>query len=243
MNNILKDKFFNKVIENFRVMSTVMMKQLELVKKLLDEDNDDTDVYQEIYNNELIIDSLDVKLRREVINAIVLYNPRATDLRQMMSNYDMIGYVERVGDLVLNIARFLKGMDKKSEICTHYHDKILKLVNLSASMAEQSILAYNYENNAMARETINNDDMVDDLYGEICRSTSTDFGGKVLSESQLNDIQGVNGIAYNLERISDNATNIAEAAIYFAEGKDIKHTKLKKEEEDAAATESKKEEA
>ena len=29
--------------------------------------------------------------------------------------------------------------------------------------------------------------------------------------------------SYNIERIGDNATNIAEAAIYLIEGKNIKH--------------------
>ena len=237
MNNILRDKFFNRVVENFDVMSTVVIKQMEYVKQLLNDGKElDADkeqgIYREIYNNELILDSLDVKLRREVINAIVLYSPRATDLRQMMSNYDMVGYVERVGDLVLNIAHFLSDMNKESDICRHYRPDIVKLVDIAANMVKRSILSFNYEDNAMARDIINDDDKVDDLYKIIGNSIRSDYGGQSLSNEQIIDLLGVSGISYNLERIGDNATNMAEAAIYFAEGKDVKHSKLKKEEEE-----------
>jgi len=40
----------------------------------------------------------------------------------------------------------------------------------------------------------------------------------------LLNITSINSISYNIERIADNATNIAEAAIYLIEGKDIRHT-------------------
>ena len=33
----------------------------------------------------------------------------------------------------------------------------------------------------------------------------------------------LSGMSYNIERIGDNATNIAEAAIYLMEGKNAKH--------------------
>ena len=40
----------------------------------------------------------------------------------------------------------------------------------------------------------------------------------------MEGILSVFGIANNLERIGDQATNIAEAVIFVTEGKDIKHT-------------------
>lgn len=238
MNNILKDKFFDRVVEDFKVMTAVVTKQVKLVKQLL-EDNKNEALYLEIYNNERILDSLDLKLRREVINAIVLYNPRATDLRQMMSNYDMTGYIERVGDLVMNIAYSLKEMDIKNEICQRYYPDIIKLLSTSTKMIEQSIQSFNDENNVLARNIIESDDIVDNLYHSISLRTRTDYGGQTLSQEQLNDLFGINGIAYNVERIADNATNIAEAAIYFAEGKDVKHAKMIKEEQDAEEAEKK----
>ena len=36
----------------------------------------------------------------------------------------------------------------------------------------------------------------------------------------------MNAVLSNIERIADHATNIAEAAIYSIEGKDIRHKKI-----------------
>ncbi|MCI1779623.1 MAG: DUF47 family protein [Bacteroidales bacterium] len=237
MEKIVKGKFFTGVEENFNVMSSLVMKQIGLIKMLLDDNDAGGSIYTEINTNEVLLDSLDVKMRREVINAIVLYNPRASHLRLMMSNYDMIGYMERVGDLVKNIARFLKDMDIKGPIFRHYKSDIMSMIELASDMVERSFLSFDYKDNAMARKIIKSDDEVDGLYHRICRITSTDYGDKALSVGQLNDLFGINGIAYNIERIGDNATNIAEAAIYFAEGRDVKHEKsmedsgIKKDEE------------
>ncbi|MFA6873893.1 MAG: PhoU domain-containing protein, partial [Bacteroidaceae bacterium] len=106
------------------------------------------------------------------------------------------------------------------------------------SMIENSIRSFSEENNELARETIESDDAVDSLYYNITKSSHLDFAGRVLNEQQLNDLICVNSIAYNIERIGDNATNIAEAAIFVTEGRDIKHTNIKKEEEAAAVKEA-----
>ncbi len=173
----------------------------------------------------------------EIVNAIVLYSPRATDLRQIMSNYDITAYVERVGDLIMNMAHFIKTMDLKGEIYLCYKENLALLFTISASMIENSIRSFSDENNALARDIIQKDDAVDQLYYNITKSSHLDFAGRVLEEQQLNDLICVNNIAYNIERIGDNATNIAEAAIFVTEGLDIKHANMKKEEEEAAAKE------
>ena len=236
MNNVLKDRFFTRVFDDFKVMSLVVMKQVELVKQLMDGKTDES-IYTEIYHNERILDSLDVKLRKEIVNAIVLYSPRATDLRQIMSNYDITAYVERVGDLIMNMAHFIKTMDLKGEIYLCYKENLALLFTISASMIENSIRSFSDENNALARDIIQKDDAVDQLYYNITKSSHLEFAGRVLEEQQLNDLICVNNIAYNIERIGDNATNIAEAAIFVTEGLDIKHANMKKEEEEAAAKE------
>jgi phosphate transport system protein len=41
----------------------------------------------------------------------------------------------------------------------------------------------------------------------------------------LTSFISMNSIVANIERIADHATNIAEAAIYSIEGKDVRHNK------------------
>ena len=101
----IREKFFERINQDFEVLSKIVIQQINQTARLLD-DNSDPELYTEIDNTERIIDSLDVKLRNEVINVIVLYSPRATDLRKIMSYYDMTAYLERIGDLLMNIRRF-----------------------------------------------------------------------------------------------------------------------------------------
>ena len=102
----LKEKVFNRITGDFMVLTREVFRQIDLIEKMLDK-NKDEQVYQDIRANEHIIDSLEVKIRSEVINAIVLYTPRATNLRIIISYYDMTAYLERVGDLIMNMAHSL----------------------------------------------------------------------------------------------------------------------------------------
>ncbi|MFA6718780.1 MAG: phosphate uptake regulator PhoU, partial [Prevotella sp.] len=75
MIDLVKQRFFGSVITDFKVLSSVVLKQVDFTLALF-ELNNTPNVFEEIYNNERIIDSLDVKLRREMINTVALYNPR-----------------------------------------------------------------------------------------------------------------------------------------------------------------------
>ena len=59
------------------------------------------------------------------------------------------------------------------------------------------------------------------LLTHICKQRRTLL---TLTAEEMEGMLSVFGIANNLERIGDQATNIAEAVIFVTEGKDIKHT-------------------
>jgi phosphate transport system protein len=55
---------------------------------------------------------------------------------------------------------------------------------------------------------------------------------KIKSQSVLSTYISMKSIVSNIERIADNATNIAEAAIYSIEGKDVRHKRIEKIKKD-----------
>lgn len=217
----IREKFFERINQDFEVLSKIVIQQINQTARLLD-DNSDPELYTEIDNTERIIDSLDVKLRNEVINVIVLYSPRATDLRKIMSYYDMTAYLERIGDLLMNIRRFMQQIDLKGAVFSHFHADLSKLLSSAENMTQNAIFAFTCQDNKLAKDTIDLDDMVDTLHHDIIRRLRG-YGNQTLKEQHLTDILCLSGISYNIERIGDNATNIAEAAIYLMEGKNIKH--------------------
>lgn len=218
----LKEKVFGEITNDFQVLTKMVMRQISLTRQLL-ENNEDEILYAEINNNERIIDSLEVKIRDEVINTIVLYSPRATNLRMIIAYYDMTAYLERIGDLILNISGFLKRIAIHDPLFGQYKKQLSKMIELAENMTQNAIFAFTCEDDKLARETIELDDSVDTIYHSITDSLQSEFAGQALSEQQLTDILSISSMAYNIERVGDNATNIAEAAIYLMEGKNIKH--------------------
>lgn len=235
--NRLREKFFLRISQDFEVMSQIVVQQIHQTRRLL-ETNTLPEIYTEINNNEHIIDSLDVKIRDEIIHTIVLYSPRAGDLRKIMAYYDMTAYLERIGDLLVNISIFMNQADIGGTIFPLYKNPISKLWTIAENMVQNAIFAFTCEDNNLAKETISLDDTVDSLHQELVRNLRTQNATKTLKEQQLTDILSLNSISYNIERIGDNATNIAEAAIYLIEGKNIKHQG--KEDTDILLTDSEK---
>lgn len=218
----LKEKVFSRITDDFQVLVKIVFQQLCLTRQLL-EDPGKKEIPGEINNQEHLIDSLEVKIRDEVINTIVLYSPRATNLRMIISYYDMTAYLERIGDLLLNIAGFMRKMQLQDSLFENYKNKLVNMLNLTESMTQNAIFAFMCEDRELARQTLETDDQVDELHHQLAKELQKSCSGQTLTESEVTNALNINSISYNLERIGDHATNIAESAIYLMEGKNIKH--------------------
>jgi phosphate transport system protein len=218
----IKSKYLGKISDDFQLLAEIVLKGISLARRMPD-GADCRALHEEIAGNELLIDSLDVKMREEVISAIFLFNPKATDLRKIIAYHDMTIYLERVGDQILNISHSFLKCSLQSPPFAPFHRKIARMLRYAEEMVRNAVFAFTCEDNSMAYLTIETDDRVDALFHEITALLHTSFQEKVLSSQDLLNITCINSISYNIERIGDNATNIAEAAIYLMEGKDIRH--------------------
>ncbi|MDR3062301.1 MAG: phosphate uptake regulator PhoU, partial [Dysgonamonadaceae bacterium] len=161
--------------------------------------------------------------RDEIINAVFLFSPKATDMRKLIAYIDMTFFLERIGDLVLNISNFTKKTRFDYDPFTEFRVILTKMLKAAEKMVKNAVFAFSCEDNTMARDTIAIDDKVDELLSEINEKIQQSFTEKILNSQDLLNITCINSMSYNIERIADNATNIAEAAIYLIEGKDIRH--------------------
>ncbi len=218
----IKSKYLSKLLADFELLSEIVLKEMGIIRTLFEKGKDLT-LCEEIERSEKIIDSLDVKIREEVINAIFLFNPKAMDLRKIISYHDMTIYLERIGDLILNISNFVKDNDWESELFIELKTLLSKMLKHTEKMVSNAVYAFSCEDNSRAYLTIATDDKVDELFREITLKLQQSFAGKMLTESELKMMMSINSISYNIERIGDNATNLAESAIYLMEGKDIRH--------------------
>ena len=221
-----KDDAIKNLMAEFEDFANLVLRQLDLLEKVVS--SGETTVPKEIENemqeNEKSIDKSEVKLSDKIINTIVLYQPVASDIRKIIACYRIIINLERVSDQAMNILGMLQNI-KIPEIFTNLSDVISNMLIQSSGMVNKALLAYTTDDREYAIWTIKNDAVIDELNQKMLKKaikkTTISEENKLMLTSFIN----LNSIVANIERIGDHATNIAEAAIYSIEGKDIRHNK------------------
>ncbi|MDR0824060.1 MAG: hypothetical protein LBN74_03135 [Prevotella sp.] len=222
MTSNIKNKQLELLLHDFELLSKNAMIQMQIASKLL-KDNSIDELYVEAESNEIIMDRLEIKIREEVVFTIFQFNPIAADLRKIITYQDVTTNLERIGDILLNIIHFLRETDRGLPEFESINKKIAKMMGYAAGMLRNAIFSFSNEDSLIAYQVIKEDDKVDELFHQISSSLQETFAGRQLSKDEVKSIININAISYNLERIGDSSTNIAESAIYLTEGKDIRH--------------------
>ncbi|MBP7358274.1 MAG: hypothetical protein KA955_02945 [Prevotella sp.] len=230
---ITKDNALHSLLSHFNEMVELVMRQLEIVDKLLVDGTIDipAQIQQEIENNENRIDGFEISLGNEIINIIALQNPVASDVRKIISAYQMVSNLERIGDQVKNIDKFLSRIEDKA-VFEHMLPVISSMMASSILMVKKSVSAFLNDDNDAAVWTIKNDDFVDDINHKLIKDTIKKSQYSEETRHLLFTFINLNGIISNIERIADHATNIAEASIYTNVGENLRHPKVEKDEEE-----------
>lgn len=218
----IKAKQLQLLLTDFELMSKTALTQMQIATKLL-EDNSIESLYEEAEANEIIMDRLEVKVREEVVFAIFQFNPKAYDLRKIITYQDITHNLERVGDILLNVIHFSRKTDLNQPQFNKERELIHKMLNYVSEMLRNAIFSFSNSDSHVAYQVIEEDDKVDDLYHKTNSLIVEAFADKKLGKDMIQNIMNINSISYNLERVGDNATNIAESTIFVTEGKDIRH--------------------
>jgi phosphate transport system protein len=178
----------------------------------------DVSLAARIIEEDSVIDRLEVELDEECVKVLVTRQPAAVDLRLVLSIIKMNTDLERIGDLATNIARETIRLDGKKPVKPLVD--IPRMASLCMGMIRDSLRAFAEKNADLARDIISRDSEIDDLNLQVYRELFSYMAEnpRVISQS-LSLIM----ISKALERIGDHATNIAERAIYYIRGEDVRH--------------------
>ena len=141
--------------------------------------------------------------------------PVAKDLRQVSSALKMISDMERIGDQASDIAEicgFVDDREAKSRL--HIRD----MADATMRMVTQSIDSYVKRDLNIAKEVVQYDDVVDELFGKVKQELIGMLGSGNIDEKQGEFCIDMLMIAKYFERIGDHATNIAEWVEYSITG-------------------------
>lgn len=178
----------------------------------------DSKLAQETIGLDQRIDDEEVHVEQKAIDVLALQQPAAVDLRTVTTIIKVNADFERIADCGVNIAQRVLPL---SQIRDYEPPSDLRLMaNTVLTTLRDTIKAFNLRDEALARQVLKSDDVVDALYHQIVQDMiclmETD-GQKATTE--LGNIM----IAKNLERIADHCTNIAEDVVYIHTGRIIRH--------------------
>ena len=159
------------------------------------------------------IDQLEGEVDRLAIRVLALRAPMADDLREVIAALKIAGVIERIGDYAKNIAKRVGHIEgrKRFEPLT-----LLPIMNeLASDMVHDVLTAYAARDAVAAAEIVRRDAKVDAIYDSVFRNFVSYM---VENPATISSVAQLMFVARNIERIGDQATNIAEIVHYAATG-------------------------
>ncbi|MFO7156031.1 MAG: phosphate signaling complex protein PhoU [Pseudomonadota bacterium] len=178
----------------------------------------DSELASQVIADDARINVLEVEIDELCLRMLALRQPAASDLRFITFALKIVTDLERMGDLATNIAERAISLNKEPPLGPYVD--IPRMASISASMVKDVLDAFVAADSKKAREVLERDNEVDELYHSIFREV-VDIMSKDASTSSR--AMSILFVAKHLERIADHATNVAEMVIFFVEGRDVRH--------------------
>ena len=142
--------------------------------------------------------------------------PVATDLRQILGTLNVIGQLERIGDLAVHVASVAQRL--APEQFSRGVGAIMQMAEDVCAMVGDSLQAFVSQDAAMAEQVSARDRKVDEVYANIFRDLLSYMMENTRNVAQASSLLFV---AKQLERVGDHATNICESVILVTTGKHV----------------------
>ena len=165
------------------------------------------------------IDDEEIRIEEECLKILALYQPVASDLRQVITILKVNNEIERVGDLAVNIAERAEDMIFYNRWIQEKID-FQQMVKLACMMLKDSLQSLAGHDVVTAAAVIDGDDAVDAIHRENYQKVR-DLILKYPESAQY--YMDCLTVSRCLERIGDIATNIAEDVIYLESGRIVRH--------------------
>ncbi|OYR59251.1 phosphate signaling complex protein PhoU [Halorubrum halodurans] len=159
-----------------------------------------------------------LRLEDRCVDLFALQQPVAGDLRFVTASFKVITDLERVGDLAVNLAQYVRGATR-----TVAPDaEIDEIARLARSLLDRSLSAYETGNADACRAVADDDDEIDALCERASQTVTRDLiGGSAGDawdvERLLDDVSRVLLTIRDLERVADHAVNIAARTLFMIE--------------------------
>ncbi|MCX6295005.1 MAG: phosphate signaling complex protein PhoU [Bacteroidetes bacterium] len=182
--------------------------------------NLDKDLAREVILSERRVNAYELKLDRDCENIFALFNPLAVDLRFVLAVLKINNNLERIGDYVEGIAKFVLNVDSNFDTKLLEITRVVEMFAAANNMMETVLEAFDKEDTSIARKVFQQDELLDDINIK---------ANSIIADYIRNHPDNIDATLYllsiirKLERVGDQAKNMAEEIIFYIEAKVLRH--------------------
>ena len=208
----------------------MVLSQLEKTKEALG--NIDRDLAREVVLTEKRVNAYELKIDSDCEDIIALFAPVAIDLRFLLAVLKINMNLERTGDIAEGISKFVVDIPEDFDKQLLEITRVMEMFEQANLMVNEVMKAFEKEDTLIARKVFQKDDLLDEINKE---AASVIAGYIKKNPDKIEQALYILSTIRKLERVGDQAKNMAEEIIFYSEAKVLKHrpkNKKHKEEEE-----------
>jgi phosphate transport system protein len=180
----------------------------------------DKDLARELLIKEKRVNSFELKIDRDCENIFALHCPVAVDLRFLLAALKINTNLERIGDIAAGIALYVVESSVNFDADALEKTSLIRMYEEAVNILIDTRTAFEKEDTVLARSIFKRDDVLDAINEKAPASVAE------LIKADINSMPEalyILSIIRKLERVGDQAKNIAEEIIFYVEAKILKH--------------------
>lgn len=160
------------------------------------------------------LDDLTHSIEARAYDLMARQQPMASDLRNLVTILRVIHELERIGDLMINVAKTTRRLYPQT-LEPRVRGLLDRMHDQAAVQLRLAIEAFADRDPERAKALADMDDVMDDLQKDLFRAI---FGGQSGDEAALQRAVQVALVGRYFERMADHAVNVAERVEYMVTG-------------------------
>jgi len=205
------DKDLQSISKTLEEMLELVIESIDMVAQMFK--TRDQNLIEKITAHDYKINSLDHLIEKKVTAILALRQPMAVDLRYTISSLKVSSNLERSGDQAKSIIRKIARLEQEN-FANDIEQSLISMIELSKTMAKESITAFNNHDLELANLVLKQDDEIDKIYSDLFRIIDHEN----FNRKEVRQITNILFIAKSFERLADHSTNIAEIAGFVVTG-------------------------
>ncbi|HET7115576.1 MAG TPA: phosphate signaling complex protein PhoU [Hanamia sp.] len=180
----------------------------------------DKDLAREVVSTEKRVNGYELKIDSDCEDILALFAPVAVDLRFLLAVLKINMNLERTGDIAEGIAKFVIGLPEGFDIQLLEITRANEMFKQGNEMISEVMEAFEKEDTLLARKVFKKDDLLDDI-NKNAATVIAEYISK--NPSKIESALYILSSIRKLERVGDQAKNMAEEIIFYSEAKVLKH--------------------